>query len=141
MAPRKAETSDAPRIAKIMQDWMDATEWLPDLHNLEETIGFAERRLIGAYETYVWGEPIEGFISVEPDNAVAALYVCDRNKGVGSGLLRHAKSLKPALSLWVFEANVDAIRFYKRHGFKEVRRTQGENDEGIPDILMEWPGT
>jgi len=108
MAPRKAETSDAPRIAKIMQDWMDATEWLPDLHNLEETIGFAERRLIGAYETYVWG---------------------------------HAKSLKPALSLWVFEANVDAIRFYKRHGFKEVRRTQGENDEGIPDILMEWPGT
>ena len=141
MIPRKAEARDATQVAKIMQDWMDATQWLPDLHDLEETIGFAQRRLIGAYETYVFGDPVAGFISIEPDCAVAALYVSDRNRGIGSALITHAKSLKPALSLWVFEANTDAIRFYERHGFKEVRRTAGDNDEGIPDILMAWPGT
>jgi len=38
-----------------------------------------------------------------------------------------------------FVENVDARAFYEAHGFKEVKRTSGsENEEGAPDILYEW---
>lgn len=31
--------------------------------------------------------------------------------------------------------------FYERHGFVEVRRTPGDNEEGEPDILYRWQPT
>jgi ribosomal protein S18 acetylase RimI-like enzyme len=57
-------------------------------------------------------------------------------------LLDLAKALQPAgLQLWVFETNVGAQRFYRRHGFVEVERTDGAgNEEKAPDIRMAWPG-
>ena len=44
------------------------------------------------------------------------------------------------MQLWAFRSNTAAIRFYERHGFRQVRWTDGDNDEGEPDVLMEWPG-
>ncbi|MCF8469656.1 MAG: hypothetical protein K9G30_02600 [Parvibaculum sp.] len=44
-------------------------------------------------------------------------------------------------SLWTFQANLGARRFYERHGLNEARRTGGtENEEKLPDILYEWHG-
>ena len=40
--------------------------------------------------------------------------------------------------LWTFVANAPARRFYAREGFVEVRRTGGENEEGLPDVLLKW---
>lgn len=135
---RHATPDDAPRVAKIMQDWLDETPWMPDLHTLDGTISFARNRLIGTYQTTVAGDPVQGFISVEPDNCIAALYVADRNKGIGSALLTRAKS-RQCLTLWTFQSNQNAIRFYQRHGFTETHRTDGaNNDEKLPDIHMEW---
>lgn len=135
---RQATSEDAPAIAKIMQDWLDKTPWIPDLHTLSETIGFCRNILIGKYDTKVAGDPVTGFISIEPDNSVAALYTDPTGQGTGAALLKDAQATHPNLSLWVFEANKAAVRFYERHGFKEVRRTTGENAEKLPDILMEW---
>jgi putative acetyltransferase len=42
------------------------------------------------------------------------------------------------LSLWTFQANEGARRFYAREGFAEVRMTEGDNEEGLPDVLLEW---
>jgi chorismate mutase len=58
-------------------------------------------------------------------------------------LLDLAKSLRPdGFSLWVFETNVGAQRFYGRHGQVPVRRTDGsDNEEKAPDIEMAWWGT
>jgi ribosomal protein S18 acetylase RimI-like enzyme len=62
-----------------------------------------------------------------------------RGQGIGSDLLRQAQAAAPALTLWTFQANTGAQRFYLRHGFREALRTQGEaNDEGLPDIRYEW---
>ena len=63
-----------------------------------------------------------------------------QNRGVGSALLAHAKSLRPdGLELWVFQRNEGARRFYERHGFRLVRLTDGaENMEREPDALYEW---
>lgn len=57
-------------------------------------------------------------------------------RGIGSRLLETAKRERPAgLRLWAFVSNVGAQRFYERHGFVEVLRTDGsENEERAPDI-------
>jgi chorismate mutase/GNAT superfamily N-acetyltransferase len=63
-------------------------------------------------------------------------------QGIGSALLELAKSLRPGgFSLWVFETNEAAQRFYTGHGLVPVRRTDGsDNEERAPDLEMAWWG-
>jgi len=103
-----------------------------------ETVSFCEKTLIGKFTTTVAGEPPVGFISVEPDNSIAALYVAPTGQGTGSALLTQMQENHSNLNLWVFQANSDAIRFYKKHGFEQTRSTDGDNTERLPDIQMEW---
>ena len=51
-----------------------------------------------------------------------------------------AKRERPqGLQLWAFQSNTGARRFYERHGFVEVRRTDGrDNEEGAPDVLYRY---
>ena len=59
--------------------------------------------------------------------------------GVGSALLEHAKLRRPdGLALWVFQTNTPAIGFYERRGFRRVRATDGDNEEGAPDFRYVW---
>ena len=53
-----------------------------------------------------------------------------------------AKDQQPeGLQLWTFASNVGAQRFYERHGFEAVERTDGsDNEEGAPDIRYVWSG-
>ncbi len=74
-------------------------------------------------------------------NWIDQLYVEPRltGAGIGAELLRVAKRQRPArLELWCFVSNERAQRFYLRHGFREVQRTEGENEEGAPDIHYLW---
>ncbi|ADB34772.1 GCN5-related N-acetyltransferase [Kribbella flavida DSM 17836] len=61
-------------------------------------------------------------------------------QGIGSTLVDLAKDLRPGgLALWTFQTNTRAQAFYRRHGFTEVRRTDGRaNEEKAPDIRMVW---
>ncbi|HSS61020.1 MAG TPA: GNAT family N-acetyltransferase [Candidatus Limnocylindrales bacterium] len=60
--------------------------------------------------------------------------------GIGAELIAVAKRERPdLLRLWTFVSNVDAQRFYRRHGFQEVERTDGSrNEEGAPDVQYAW---
>jgi GNAT superfamily N-acetyltransferase len=62
------------------------------------------------------------------------------NRGIGSALLDHAKQRRPGgFTLWTFQQNDGARRFYERHGLHAVRFTNGEdNEEQTPDVLYEW---
>jgi chorismate mutase len=83
-----------------------------------------------------------GLLLLEED-WVHSLYVAPgrTGEGIGSVLLDVAKSRRPRrLGLWVFESNQGAQRFYRRHGFVELRRTDGaDNEERAADIEMAWP--
>ena len=61
-------------------------------------------------------------------------------RGIGSGLMEHAKQLRPqGLWLWTFQTNTGARRFYERHGFVVVDETDGSgNEERAPDVRYAW---
>ncbi|WP_433560573.1 N-acetyltransferase family protein [Nocardia sp. CA-151230] len=63
-----------------------------------------------------------------------------RGSGLGDRFVDLAKRLRPkGLGLWTFQVNEPARRFYERHGFVEVDRTDGSrNEEREPDIRFVW---
>jgi GNAT superfamily N-acetyltransferase len=72
---------------------------------------------------------------------IGHLYVAPEHTGhgIGTELLALAKQRRPhRLDLWTFESNTGARRFYERHGFGAVDRTDGDNEEGAPDVRYRW---
>jgi GNAT superfamily N-acetyltransferase len=63
-----------------------------------------------------------------------------RGRGVGDRFVELAKQRQPAgLQLWTFQVNEPAQRFYERHGFVAVERTDGAtNEEREPDVRYVW---
>ena len=62
-----------------------------------------------------------------------------RARGLGLQLLEKAKEAYAELSLWTFQQNLRARRFYERHGFVAVTETDGaDNEEKLPDVLYRW---
>jgi GNAT superfamily N-acetyltransferase len=67
-----------------------------------------------------------------------------RGQGIGDRFVALAKERQPrGLQLWTFQVNEPARRFYLRHGFVEVERTDGAgNEEREPDVRLVWePGS
>lgn len=62
-----------------------------------------------------------------------------QGRGIGTRLLEVAKAAYPALSLWTFQRNAAARRFYEKHGFLVVDESDGAgNEEKEPDVLYKW---
>jgi GNAT superfamily N-acetyltransferase len=61
-------------------------------------------------------------------------------RGLGSRFVEQAKEVRPGgLDLWTFQSNVGAQRFYERHGFVALERTDGSgNEERSPDVRYAW---
>ncbi|MBO6635375.1 GNAT family N-acetyltransferase [Parvibaculum sp.] len=138
----RASEDDWQEIAEIFIAARAGMTYLPALHSDAETRLFI-RRVVKRSAVWVAerdGE-ILGFAALEP-GWLHHLYVAPaaHNAGAGSLLLAKAKEELPqGFSLWTFQANLGARRFYERHGLAEARRTNGaENEEGLPDILYEW---
>lgn len=138
----RAEPRHAPACAAILDAWIEETAWMPRLHSAEE-IGahvagtvFAMRRAWVALER---DAPV-GFLALDAEGTITALYVARavRGRGVGRTLLDEAKREERTLELWTFVPNVGARRFYAREGFVEVGGSEGDNEEGVPDVLLRW---
>jgi putative acetyltransferase len=60
----------------------------------------------------------------------------------GQALLTAAREGVAELSLWTFQSNTLARRFYERQGFTLVELTDGAaNEERLPDALYRWVRT
>lgn len=137
--PRPAVAEDARACAEILNNWIDDRIWMPRVHSREDVLAFYRDFVFKRRQVWVAGDPVLGFMALDPDSdMVTALYVATPGMGMGRALLNHAKTGRDSLSLWTFVANEGARRFYAREGFLEVRRTEGDNEEGLPDVLLQW---
>ncbi|MDW4907928.1 GNAT family N-acetyltransferase [Streptomyces sp. ADMS] len=96
-------------------------------------------------ETWVaeaaYGGEIVG-VMVLDGNEVSQLYLHPewRGHGIGDLFVALAQERGPnGLTLWTFEVNKPAHRFYERHGFVAVEHTDGSgNEEREPDVRYAW---
>ncbi len=139
-----AQPGDARALARIMGGWIQETPWIPQMHTPEQDRRHLER-LIDRMDVMVarnWRGPW-GFLARDGAK-VQAFYLAPRvrGRGLGGRMMAATQAQVPRLELWCFQANEGALRFYARHGFTEVERTEGMgNDEKLPDVRLVWNGS
>jgi GNAT superfamily N-acetyltransferase len=140
---RSARTQDMEACANILNDWIDETDWMPRVHSRADVVNHYKTVVARERKTFVVvsGHATLGFMVFSADHLISSLYVGRqyRRQGVGRLLLTRAKrEFDDRLELWTFQANAPAQAFYAREGFTEINRTDGDNEEGLPDVLLEW---
>lgn len=136
---RKLEKAD---IDEVMHIWLESnikahffvpeSYWREQYEAVKEMIPKAD---VLVYETD--GE-ILGFIGLT-DDYVAGIFVAERARGEGIGkkLLDAAKKGRTGLTLYVYEKNVRAVRFYEREGFA-IREKKIDEAVGELELFMNW---
>jgi len=140
---RKLDHADMAAAAAVHRASFD--ERLPTLsglHTSSEDVGFWSAVVFK--DCQIWGAEengrLVGVIAFLED-WIDQLYILPeaQGRGIGSQLLDVAKSAYPVLSLWTFQRNAAARRFYEKHGFFIVDESDGAgNEEREPDVLYKW---
>ena len=141
---RRATRADALTLADIhIAARATAMPWLRVVHTTEETRWWMTQVVVPRLEVWVAerdGATL-GFAALQ-DEWLEHLYVEPSawHAGAGTLLLNHAKQRQPAgLKLWTFQRNALARAFYAKHGFSEMRETDGSaNEEREPDVMLAW---
>lgn len=112
-----------------------------EIHSFENHVDYLNHILHPQYkvELAVLEQKIVGMIAYN-DCEISQLYIHVNHQGQGIGviLLERAKEQSDGkLTLYTFDVNKNAQRFYEKHGFKIIGRNH-DNEEGLPDILYEW---
>jgi GNAT superfamily N-acetyltransferase len=142
---RAAVLDDMPQCAAILNRWIDETPWMRRVHDHDDVVRHYRESVYASDDVIVAERAgtVGAFLALSKNAFVTALYAHPdfRGEGVGKLLLDAAKQKSTGgLSLWTFAANEAAQRFYRREGFIEIRRTSGDNEEGLPDVLFQWRG-
>jgi GNAT superfamily N-acetyltransferase len=143
---RSGNKSDTIACVDILRAWAAETPWMAELDDLKPMQDF----WIDIFENdLVWVAEIEGRIvgfctrGIEdgPDN-IGALYVISeaRSTGIGKQLLDKAKENRDWITVWAYEKNSDALRFYKREGLVEIRR-EIETESSLMNVEHRWNKT
>ena len=136
---RPAVPEDAPACTSILNDWIDAMPWMPRVHPPDDVERHYRKSVLPQQRVFVAETDgrVVGFVAVAADGErVDALYLALEARGQGHGPKLLDAVQEGPQRLWTFQANEGARRFYLREGFREVRRTEGDNEEGLPDILF-----
>ena len=114
---RRATIDDASACALIVDDWIEKTVEMPrlfDKHKLTEMI----RNAIPLREVWVIGQPINGYISYNPDLLqISALYVNKKGEGIGKILLDRIKCATNIYICGVMNLIIWHISFIKEKDF------------------------
>ena len=125
---RRATVSDASRIAEILI-FSKRTNYRKIFRN--DRVSFGEMQVYPLAKRYmdhpdaltgIWvfdDAFVKGMIHIR-DNQILELYVDPffESQGIGSILIKFAVEQMHCDHLWVLEKNINAIRFYQRHGFQ-----------------------
>ena len=138
---RPARELDAGAVGAILSGFIDATPWMPRIHTRAEDVAHAAALIARGWVTVAESEGRILAFAASDGEELAALYVDAQaqGQGLGSMLLQELQARRERIELWTFQANAPARTFYRKHGFTELRRTDGsDNDEGLPDIRLVW---
>ena len=146
MEIRRADPSEASAIGDLYWRAREAAVPAipPSVHDRDDVLDHFATVVLPQRDTWLAVDDagIVGFLVLEP-GWVDHLYLepSRTGQGVGSHLLDHAKAVQPdGLDLWAFRSNTGARRFYERHGFVAVAFTEGDNEDGAPDVRYHWDG-
>jgi putative acetyltransferase len=140
---RRATLDDMPGLARLHRHTVQTSlPFLPTLHTPEEDACWFAERLYPTNEVWLAeeGDRPDGYIAFRP-SFVEHLFIdpARQNAGLGVALLDKARAAYAELTLWTFQANDKARRFYERQGFVAVAFTEGaDNEEKLPDVLYKW---
>lgn len=142
---RRAGADDAAGMADVWLRSYDAA--LPTVrraHTDDQVRAWFADVVVVRHESWVAvaDGSVVGILVLDEGNELDQLYLNPAWRGLGLGdrLVALAKQRRPGgLELWTFQVNGPAQRFYERHGFVAVRRTDGStNEEREPDIRYAW---
>ncbi len=112
---------------------------MPRVHDAEDVRRHYREFVFKKRQVWVADLPVAGYLCFDPEfDEITSLYADPTGTGTGKALLDRMKRRQDKLSLWTFVANRRARAFYRREGFREVEQTEGDNEEGLPDVLLAW---
>jgi GNAT superfamily N-acetyltransferase len=144
---RRATATDAAAAADVwLRSFAVALPTVVRPRSDDEVRGYFRDVVVPLRETWVAdaGEIAGGIVGVMVLNgeSLSQLYLDPdwRGHGIGDRFVGLAKERSPqGLSLWTFQVNNPAHRFYERHGFVAVEHTDGSgNEEREPDVRYVW---
>ncbi|MDH6552015.1 GNAT family N-acetyltransferase [Streptomyces sp. SAI-041] len=143
---RRAAAPDASATADVyLRSFAAALPTVVRPRSDDEVRGYIRDVVVPLRETWVAEDSASGAIvglMVLADDLLSQLYLDPdwRGRGIGDRFVALAKERSPrGLSLWTFQVNAPAHRFYERHGFVEAERTDGSgNEEREPDVRYVW---
>lgn len=135
---------DPKYAAETVKMWRESKEQAigqKEIHSFEDHVDFINHRLPGQFriDIAILDEKVVGMIAYNK-NEISQLYIHVGYQGIGIGeaLLNKAKEhSSERLTLYTFDINQKAQRFYEKHGFIIIGRGN-ENEENLPDIQYEW---
>ncbi|GGR92963.1 histone acetyltransferase [Streptomyces aureoverticillatus] len=140
---RAATEADAAAVADVyLRSYDTALPGVRRAHSDDEVRDFFRYVVVGRGGTWVAeaAGAVVGMMVLDGDE-LSQLYLAPewRGRGIGDRFVALAKELGPdGLSLWTFQVNAPAHRFYERHGFTAAQRTDGDNEEKEPDVRYVW---
>jgi GNAT superfamily N-acetyltransferase len=140
---RRARIDESDAIAEVYERSYETLTFLPRLHTLDEYKAFMARQVVED-DVWVWdeSETVLGFMVLRGENDLFLMYLepSATGRGIGAALLEHAKRERPrGFTLWTFQQNEGARRFYERHGLRAIAFGDGSgNEEGVPDVQYKW---
>ncbi|MFC8833882.1 GNAT family N-acetyltransferase [Streptomyces griseoincarnatus] len=141
---RRAAGPDAAEVAEVwLRSFTAALPGVRRAHTDDEVRAWIREVVVPGQET--WVAMVDASVvamMVREGDDLDQLYIDPawQGRGIGGRLVDVAKERSPSgLTLWTFQVNEAARRFYERHGFLAAEWTDGlRNEEREPDVRYEW---
>ncbi|MEH7300433.1 GNAT family N-acetyltransferase [Neobacillus drentensis] len=131
----------AEQTVKMWRDSKEQAIGQKEIHSFENHVYFLNNILPEQFQINLAliDDRVVGMIAYN-EKEISQLYIHIDYQGIGIGqtLLDKVKAKSSGrLTLYTFEVNENAQRFYERNGFKIIGRGH-ENEENLSDIQYEW---